>query len=79
MMVAVVDRRPMPQPRSARQFPYSRGCPHAGGSSTPQRLLMAGHHPGVVRPVNWFTAPRPAAAAAPAAATVAPAGPRRGR
>ena len=48
MMVAVLDSRPMPQPRSARQFPYSRGCPTSTRSAR-RGMLMAGHHPGVVR------------------------------
>ena len=48
MMVAVVDRRPMPQPRSARQFPYSRGSRPLAAVDEAE-ALMAGHHPGVVR------------------------------
>ena len=61
MMVAVVDRRPMPQPRSGRQFPYSRGCRTSAGVDG-AGMFTAGHHPGRGAPVNWFAAPRPAAA-----------------
>ena len=47
MMVAVVDSRPMPQPRSGRQFPYSRGCRTLAGLEE-AGMFTAGHHPGVV-------------------------------
>ena len=61
MMVAVVERWPMPQPRSARQFPYSRGCRPSAGCRR-RRAAHGWPPPGRGAPVNWFTAPRPAAA-----------------